>query len=100
MPAGRHIHLLWQIQPGHKRENVQRDFLKYTAQKIKQDLEKYHPQVLKSFFVNAKDRKFQIWERNPLSIDLCALPENYVWSSALFYHTEKDNFGWLTHIMD
>jgi REP element-mobilizing transposase RayT len=33
-----HIHLIRQIQPGHKRENVQRDFLKYTAQKIKFDL--------------------------------------------------------------
>jgi len=33
-----HIHLIWQIQPGHKRENVQRNFLKYTAQKIKFDL--------------------------------------------------------------
>ncbi len=33
-----HIHLIWQIQPGLKRENVQRDFLKYTAQKIKFDL--------------------------------------------------------------
>ena len=28
-----HIHLVWQIQPGHKREDVQRDFLKYTAKK-------------------------------------------------------------------
>ena len=25
-----HIHLIWQIQAGHKTENVQRDFLKYT----------------------------------------------------------------------
>lgn len=117
-----HIHLLWQIQPGHKREDVQRDFLKYTAQKIKYDLEMHHQSMLTLFLVNAKDRKYQIWERNPLSIDLwsrdimwqkldylhqnpvraglCPLPENYHWSSALFYHSGKDNFGWLTHIMD
>ena len=78
--------------------------------------------MLTLFLVNAKDRKYQIWERNPLSVDLwsrdimwqkldylyqnlvraglCPLPENYHWSSALFYHTGKDNFGWLTHIMD
>ena len=31
---------------------------------------KNHPAVLKMFYVNAKDRKYQIWERNPLSIDL------------------------------
>jgi REP element-mobilizing transposase RayT len=33
-----HMHIIWQIAEGYKRENVQRDFLKYTAQKIKQDL--------------------------------------------------------------
>ena len=117
-----HIHLVWQIQPGHKREDVQRDFLKYTAQKMKQDLENNHPQVLVNFLVNAKDRKYQVWERNPLSVDLwsreviwqkleyihqnpvraglCITAKDYYWSSAKFYHTGKDNFGWLTHVMD
>lgn len=33
-----HIHIIWQIQVGHKRENVQRDFLKFTSQTIKYDL--------------------------------------------------------------
>jgi len=33
-----HIHIIWQIQGEPKRENVQRDFLKFTAQKIKYDL--------------------------------------------------------------
>ena len=117
-----HIHLIWHIQPGYKREDVQRDFLKYTAQQILADLQKNHPAVLPHFLVNASDRKYQIWERNPLSIDLwsretfqqkltymhhnpvragiCRWPEEYRWSSALFYHTGEDNFGWLTHLMD
>ena len=117
-----HIHLIWHIQPGYKREDVQRDFLKYTAQQIKADLQKHHPKVLPYFLVNAKDRRHQIWERNPLSIDLwsrevllqklqymhrnpvragiCRWPEEYKWSSALFYHTGQDHFGWLTHVMD
>jgi hypothetical protein len=30
--------------------------------------EKNHPQVLEKFCVGAKDRKYQIWERNPLSV--------------------------------
>ena len=51
-----HIHIIWHILPEHKRENVQRDFLKYTAQQIKSDLEKHHKQVLPAFLVNAKDR--------------------------------------------
>ncbi|HWI93534.1 MAG TPA: hypothetical protein VNT20_19775 [Flavisolibacter sp.] len=114
-----HIHI---IQSEHKRENVQRDFLKYTAQQIKSDLEKHHPQVLPSFLVNVKDRKYQMWERNPLSIHLwsrkvlwqkllymhqnlvragvCQWPEQYQWSSAMFYQSGIDNFGWLTHVMD
>ena len=65
-----HIHLIWHIQPGHKRENVQGDFLKYTAQQIKGDLQKHHSDVLSHFLVDEADRKYQIWERNPLSIDL------------------------------
>jgi putative transposase len=71
------------------------------------------------FKVNAKDRVYQIWERNSLSIDLfspkvfyqkidylhfnpvkaglCALPENYYYSSARFYETGTDEFNMLTH---
>ena len=33
-----HIHLVWQMNTGMKRENIQRDFLKFTAQQIKFDL--------------------------------------------------------------
>lgn len=49
-----HIHIIWHIQSEHKRENVQRDFLKYTAQQIQSDLEKHHPKVLPSFFSECK----------------------------------------------
>ncbi len=56
-----HIHLIWQIQKGHEREHVQRDFLKFTSQTIVRDLRKKHPAVLEKFCVSAKDRKYQIW---------------------------------------
>jgi REP element-mobilizing transposase RayT len=117
-----HIHLIWHIQPGHRREGVQRDFLKFTAQQMLSDLRKHYPELLQAFLVNATDRKYQVWERNPLSIELwsrevlvqklqylhrnpvraglCHWPEEYRWSSALFYHTGIDNLGWLTHVMD
>jgi putative transposase len=49
-----HIHLIWQMMPGIKPEAVQRDFMKYTAQKIKQDLIKNHPAVLAHFKVMRK----------------------------------------------
>ncbi|MES2431560.1 MAG: transposase, partial [Bacteroidota bacterium] len=65
-----HIHIMWQVQPNNTLADVQRDFLKFVAQKIKLDLLKEHPAALEIFRVNAKDRKYQFWERNPLSIDL------------------------------
>ena len=68
-----HIHLIWQMMAGIKPEAVQRDFMKYTAQKIKQDLLKFHPAVLAHFKVNAKDREYQFWERNALSVELKTL---------------------------
>ena len=119
-----HLHLLWKIKPPFLLQQVQRDFLKYTAQQIKFDLASNHPEVLKRFYVGAKDRQYQFWERNPLSVccynlqiteqkldyihgnpvqekwKLANLPEEYPFSSANFYHTNTDNFGFLTHYRD
>src|SRR5258708_35722646 len=53
-----HLHIIWQMQAGIKRMNVQRDFLKYTAQRIKADLKRNHPKILSQFLVNAKDRQY------------------------------------------
>ena len=86
------------------------------------EAKKNHPQVLASFKVNAKGREYQLWERNALSIELrtdkvfrqklnylhwnpvkaglCQLPEEYNYSSALFYETGIDNWGFLTHYRD
>ena len=52
-----HIHLLWQMRAGIKRDAVQRDFLKHTAQEIKKDMVQNHPDELKNYLVNAKDRR-------------------------------------------
>jgi putative transposase len=117
-----HLHLIWQMKAHINGEAVQRDFLKYTAGKIKADLRRHHPIVLEQFFVDAKDRKYQIWERNALSIELrshsvflqklnyihynpvraglCRLPEEYKYSSARFYESGKDEWGFLTHYKD
>ena len=108
-----HIHMVWHLRAGKKRENVQRDFLKHTAQKIKADLKENDPENLKPDLVNAKNRKFQFWERNALSVELwseklmwqklkyiyenpvraglCRYPEEYKYSSAYLYKTGIDN---------
>jgi len=51
-------------------------FLKYKAQQMKFKLLDNKDEMLNEFFVNAKDRLHQIWERNSLSIDL--------WSEKVF----------------
>ena len=114
-----HIHLIWQMQQARiKAESVQRDFLKYTAQQIKKDLIKNHPAVLAHFKVNVKDRAYQFWERNALSVELrtgkvfqqkleyihynpvragtCSLPEEYKYSTAKLYETNIDNWRFVT----
>lgn len=116
-----HIHILWRMREPHLRKNVQRDFLKFTAQNIKADLEQNHKEVLEHFKSTQSDRKYQIWERNPLSVycystkiveqkmnyihqnpvnvkwQLADLPEDYYYSSARYYLRNQDDFQFLTH---
>ncbi len=116
-----HIHLLWKINPPFAKSEVQRDFLKFTGQQIKNDIKKNHPAVLEKLVSTQADRKYQIWERNALSIycyslkvmqeklqyihtnpvqshwNLAAIPEDYYYSTARFYELNKDDFGFITH---
>ena len=54
-----HLHLIWQVLPGPTPEAVQRDFLKYTGQQIKFDLQQTNLTFLKQFKIKAKDREYQ-----------------------------------------
>ena len=116
-----HIHLIWQIQDGFKQDMIQNRFLKFTAQQMKFRLIDTKDPRLSKFRVGAKDREYQFWERNSLSIDLWSpnvftqkldythnnplqdkwqlakYPEDYKYSSANFYKTGIDTFGLLTH---
>src|SRR5690606_27270918 len=118
-----HIHLLWKIEKPRRLATVQRDFTKYTGQMIKFDLKQNHPNVLESFYVGAKDRKYQFWERNSLTkyldsremveqtLDyihnnpvqgkwmLSEDPQGYKYSSARFYENDEMEFNFLTHYM-
>jgi putative transposase len=125
-----HIHLIWQGinpagdntrpgQPGYPLQKVQESFMKFTAQQIKFDLVKHHPDILALYKVNAYDREYNFWKRrslgielfspavfhqkldyihyNPVKAVLCALPTEYYYSSANFYFTGIDAFNMLTH---
>ena len=83
-----------------------------------------NPEVLKAFMVNATDRKYNFWLRDPLAIRvfsggmasqkldymhniplqehwrLCQLPEAYRFSSAPFYENKIDEFKILTPYME
>jgi putative transposase len=119
-----HIHLVWKIANDRKKDEVQRDFLKYTAQKIKRKLTAEKPEELKPFYVGAKDRKYQFWERNPLTSrlpseelivqkinyihanpvrgkwNLCKEFYDYKYSSAGFYYRDDKTWDFLTHYAD
>lgn len=116
-----HIHMIWQIQDGFKQDMIQNRLLKFTAQQMKFRLLDTNDDRLSQFLVNAKDRQYQFWERNALSVDLWSqpvfeqkleyvhynplqhkwqlvqYPEDYKYSSARFYETGIDEFGLLTH---
>ncbi len=119
-----HLHILWKIALQWKLEDLQRDFMKYTGQMIKFDLMKHHPEVLKQFYVGAKDRKYQFWERNSMTKYLLSRkmieqkleyihnnpvqgkwmlandPLAYQYSSARFYEKGDSEFGFLSHYME
>lgn len=119
-----HIHLIWRIDDRYRPSDIQRDFLKYTAMAIKRDLEVHHPAVLQRFRVDARDRKYQIWERNALSINiykrnvllqkldyihanplqakwqLCDTPEEYRFSSAGFYLKNESEWPFISHYIE
>jgi putative transposase len=94
--------------------------MKYTAQQLKRHLIANDKELLESFKVNKYDRDYQIWKREPLSIELitpsvfnqkleyihsnpvraelCINPEEYYYSSAKFYYDGIDDLGMLTHV--
>ena len=114
-----HFHVIWQMLGDHKREDVQRDFLKYTGQHILKLLRKEQSPMLQELIVNARDRKYQVWERNSLSIPLwsaevfeqkleymhnnpvkaglCQYAEEYKYSSARFYEMNEKDWVFLSH---
>jgi REP element-mobilizing transposase RayT len=116
-----HIHIVWRVKNKRNPSDIQRDFLKYTAQQIKLTLQNDNQKYLEEFYVGANDRKYQIWERNPLisrltSIELVEQKINYIhanpirgnwnlaneiteykYSSARFYYEGIDDWGFLTH---
>jgi REP element-mobilizing transposase RayT len=114
-----HIHLIWQPMFGFTPVDIQASFMKYTAQQLKRSLMINDSAMLEELKVNKYDRTYQVWKREPLSIELrshevfiqklayihynpvraglCINPEDYYYSSARFYYDGNDVFKMLTH---
>jgi putative transposase len=115
-----HMHVIWHILHPHQRDDVQRDMQKFTSQMMLKQMRNNYTELLPDFYVGARDRKYQIWERNPLSVPLwseavlkqkleylhnnrvraglCTLPEQYKYSTASIYNSGEDIFGFVTPI--
>lgn len=119
-----HFHAVWKINENLEKSDFQRDSMKFTSQTILRDLKLNHKEIHRTLYVGAKDRNYQLWERNPLSVPLYSQkvveqkinyihgnpinpkwnladePQNYKYSSARYYYTGKDEFGFLENYME
>src|ERR1019366_1943065 len=113
-----HIHLIWQALQGYTPSQNQASFMKFTAQQLLRSLIKDDRDSHASFKVNKYDRDYQVWKREPLSVELlnktmliqkleyihynpvraglCELAEYYHYSSARFYIDGTNSFEMLT----
>ncbi len=119
-----HIHLILKPLENTQCKNLQLSLMRYTAQQIKFFLQKNNPSILKKFYVNKKDRKYQIWQRNPLAIELYSRKVieqkldyihnnpvqskwmlsdssyDYEYSSIKFYEGDEKLIPFLTHYLE
>ena len=119
-----HIHIIWEKVAPNGKEKTIASFNKEIAHIIIKDLKENHQAVLSFFKVEEKERIHRIWQRDALAIrmynsnillqkldyihfnplqanwNLAKRPEEYYWSSALFYENNMDNFGFLTHFKE
>ena len=104
-----HIHLLWDQLKMNGKEFSKNSFEKFTAHRFQKKLQIGDHTTLNKFKVNASDRNYNFWQRDPLAIRifsrnmfeqklnyihnnplqehwaLCKIPETYRFSSASFY---------------
>ena len=119
-----HLHFIWRIAAKHRREDVQRDFLKFTARSIIALLQKENSSLYQKLHVQVSDRNIQVWKRNSMCIDLYSekfftqkltyihanpcqpkwmlapTPLDYPYSSAAYYENGIDAFDILRHYHD
>jgi REP element-mobilizing transposase RayT len=116
-----HVHFIWQPLQDLTPSQLQTTFTSFTSKRIIKQLRIDNPELLDTLKVNNYDRVLQVWKRRSLSIELFTekvflqkleyihenpvkaglvkYPEEYVYSSARFYHDGTDIFKMITHYM-
>ena len=114
-----HLHIIWQATGNNDLKKIQNSFIKHTSKEFKKMLE--IDNKIQAYEVKAIDRKYNFWQRdslnielftaavfqqklnymhyNPAKANLCNLPEDYHFSSALFYEKGIDYFGFIEHYL-
>jgi REP element-mobilizing transposase RayT len=117
-----HIHLIWQQDRLNGKESPKGSFLKYTGHELLKKLKSEGRSHLVE--VHAANKQHEIWQRDSLGIRLYTKPVmrqkldylhhnpvrgkwqlapdfvSYPWSSARFYETGVDEFGFLKSIFE
>ena len=115
-----HLHLIWQFNKLNGKENPKSSFLKYTSHEFLKRLKTEGKEW--QYKVNALNKAHEIWQRDSLGVEIYsrevamqkldyihanpisgkwALAKddlNYYYSSAKFYETGKDEFGFLNNL--
>lgn len=118
-----HIHLLWQPLNESEAKN-EFALLSFTAHQFKKKLMQTNVNLLNDFLSTQVDREYHFWERRSRTIEvmsrkiaeqkldyihnnplqekwkLALQPEEYLFSSASYYQTGIDNYGFLTHYQE
>ena len=119
-----HIHFIWRIHEMNGKEAVQGSFLKYSAHEFKKLLKNDTDNNLSNYAVEARNKKYEFWQRDPLAIQLFTRdvayqkldyihanpcteywklatdPCMYFHSSAKFYMEGIKNFSFLKDLRD
>ncbi|ULT43274.1 hypothetical protein KRR40_07275 [Niabella defluvii] len=119
-----HIHFIWRARSLNGKEHPKGSFLKYTAHEFKKLLS-FDPLIpLSCFKINAHNKNYEFWQKDPLAIilytrkvafqkldyiyfnpcagkwKLVADPCDYYFSSAAFYEKGIKHFSFLRDIRD
>ena len=65
-----HIHLMWEHLQMNDKEFPKNSFEKFTAKLLVRNMKENNDAAVKNYEVAARDRQYNIWQRDPLAIKI------------------------------